>query len=242
MALLLDLRRNAADGRLHEGDVCPDAAVAAGENPAEPAPVIGQHQGEPVQLPAQPDRPIARPLLQVLHLLGLGQREGRIFMSLLLAGDVVLGRGVDLLCRAVRQDHAGLLLQPGQLVKERIPFEVGHDLVPSAVIRLRGLVQPPDHLFHSVSFKLCHHCRSCHSFKLWSFILCICSILSQPIFQNNSEIRVRLSLRFSARHIRQNTRQRSLTGVLQSGFLRSDGRGVLRRKAEDLSSRTPSGR
>ena len=74
------------------------------------------------------------------------------------------------------------------------------------------------------------------------FILCICSILSQPIFQNNSEIRVRLSLRLSARHIRQNTRQRSLTGVLQSGFLRSDGRVVLRRKAEDLSSRTPSGR
>ena len=57
-------------------------------------------------------------------------------MGFLLTGDVILTGRVNLLRGAVRQYNSRFFLQTGQLVEERIPFEVGHDLVPAAVIGL----------------------------------------------------------------------------------------------------------
>ena len=57
-------------------------------------------------------------------------------MRFLFSGDVVFRRGVDLLRRAVREDYSRFRLQPGQFIKERVPFKVGHDLIPAAVISL----------------------------------------------------------------------------------------------------------
>ena len=136
MAAVLDLQREALDRFLHKGDIGTDASVSAGEDLREAAAVIGQHQGQSVQLPAQPDRPVSGPFLQFFHLFGLCQGERGILVRFLFSGDVVFRRGVDLLCRAVRQDHARFRLQPGQLIEKRVPFKVGHDLIPAAVVGL----------------------------------------------------------------------------------------------------------
>ena len=160
MPAVPDLKREAPESLLHEGDVGPDGAVAAGEDLCEPPAVVAQHQRQPVQLPAQPHGALAGPVLQLGDLFGLGQRQGGELVRLLRPGDVVLRRGVDLLRGAVRQDDAGLCLQTGQLVEQRVPFVVGHDLVPAAVVGLGRLVQTPDHLLHSVSLKLRHISRS----------------------------------------------------------------------------------
>ena len=81
-------------------------------------------------------------------------------MRFLFSGNVVLRRGVDLLSRAVRQHHSRLRLQPCQFIKECVPFKVGHDLIPAAVVGFGRLIQPPDHLLHSLSFEFCHSCCS----------------------------------------------------------------------------------
>ena len=157
MSAILNLQREALDRLLHEGDVRSDAAVSAGEDLRESSAVIGQYQCQSVQLPAQPDRSLPRPFLQFFHLFGLRQGKSGKLMCFLLSGNVVLRRGVDLLGRAVRQDYSRFRLQPGQLIKERVPFEVGHDLIPAAVVGFGRLIQPPDHLLHSLSFEFCHN-------------------------------------------------------------------------------------
>ena len=137
---------NAADGFHQMGDVGADMSVATRHHLGELAIVVGDDKRQAVKLPRDPDRTLLSPFHQVVHLFGLGQRERRKFVFLLLTGDAVFRY---FLCGRVGQGSACLCLQPFQLVETGVPLIVGHALSLSVVIGLRCLVQLVDELLHA---------------------------------------------------------------------------------------------
>ena len=86
---LADTLRNAADSLRQVGDIGADMSVAACDNLSQLSVVIRDHKRQTVQLPGNPYRTPFRPFLQIGHLFGFRQREGRELMLLLLTFHVV---------------------------------------------------------------------------------------------------------------------------------------------------------
>ena len=141
MALVLDRLADALDGRGQVRNVRADMPVTACDDLRETAVVIGHDQRQPVQLPGDPNRLPLGPADQLLGFFRLGQRERGKFMRLLLPGRRI---GRDPVGRAVIEYKAALCLEFFQLVKQRVPLVVGHQLAPAVIVGVRGRVQPVD--------------------------------------------------------------------------------------------------
>lgn len=168
MALIADRGQYAADGTGQMGNVGTDVSVATGDDLREPSVVVGHHEGEAVELPGDPDGPSLGPFGNVLGLLGLGQREGGIFVRLLLAGDAVFRHFV---CgRAVEHFSCGLL-QLLELVEGGIPFVVAHQLPAPVVVSVGGFVESLYELLHAQPLIVCHHIVFLHFVQIYEKIL-----------------------------------------------------------------------
>ena len=84
VSFLADTLRNAADDLRQVGDIGTDMSVAACDNLSQLSVVICHHKRQTVQLPGNPYRTPFRPFLQIGHLFGFRQREGRELMLFLL--------------------------------------------------------------------------------------------------------------------------------------------------------------
>ena len=143
--LVVDPLGYAADGLGQMRDVGTNVSVAPRHHLVEAPIVVGHHECQSVEFPREPDGSSLGPFGQVGGFLGLGQREGLVFVFLLLSGDVVFRH---LLRGRVGQRLARLLLQPLQFVELRVPLIVGHQLLAAVVICVRGAVELLDQRLH----------------------------------------------------------------------------------------------
>ena len=136
------------------GDVFSLVAVAPGGRLHNHAVLVGRLDGEPVQLQHQHDRLVADEIAQLVHLLGLVQRQ---------QGDVVGHLGQPLFggpahCLGGRIAHLGaqLLFQLGQLVKQSVILCIVHRSGVEVVILPAVLVQQIGQRPQAVHFFLVH--------------------------------------------------------------------------------------
>ena len=71
------------------GDIGADVPVATSDDAAEFSSIVGHDKGESVKFPRNPYRTLFGPFHQLASLLGLGQREGCVFVFFFLACQLV---------------------------------------------------------------------------------------------------------------------------------------------------------
>ncbi len=134
---------------------------------------IGQHNGQPVQLPRENPHLPVQPVSQFLPALCFRQRKHGGLVPLL--RQLIHRLVAYLYRRAVRKRHAKLFFQFRQFIVEPVILKIRHDLLVSGIVSLRSFVQKGDKLPHPIHFIFCHispsfSCLIFRSNLLYSYI------------------------------------------------------------------------
>ena len=134
------------------GDHFPDLAVSPGHRFCQLPVLIGEYNGEAVQLPGQKSLVAAKPLRKGLPVLCLVQGQHRAFVPLF--GQLIRRGITDMNRRRSGKHNTGARFQRGQLVIKPVVFEIAHDLGIFVVIGFRCAVKELRQLFHSGAVRL----------------------------------------------------------------------------------------
>ena len=127
-----------------------DLPIAPGDRFFQLSAPISQHNGQPVQFPAQNGPVPSQPVPQRLSALGLVQGQHGAFMPLL--GQLLHGLIAHIHRGAARHYHARLPLQGRKLVIERVVFSIADDFPVFRIISLGGLLQSRHQIFDPFYF------------------------------------------------------------------------------------------
>ena len=172
LALIGDIHRQIGKYFRIPGDDFPDFPVSAGYRLHKSSVPVGENNRQPVHFPGKQALLVSQPLRQLVHALGLCQRQHRLLVAHLrqLTDHLI----AHVLGRASRENHAGFLLQRRQFIIERIIFIIAHDLPALLVV---GPRRRPENLYQFSDPRslliVCHDCSSSSGFgRLAMEILC----------------------------------------------------------------------